>query len=263
MKDLKILIAGLGVACSLFVSCNKMDREKIAPESIDLSNKATVQLYHATVGVARNYVSVDGKQVTGATLAPGSVFPAASTGIGFSVDGGLRSILVRDTLSTSTQPALNFAEQFGAGKRYTIFMYDSLTTPKQKTVLDDIIVPTDRTARIRFAHFAYSPVAVPNIDVFSKRQNANIFTNVALTDVTPFVTIASALPDTLIVRVAGSGTNIQNYTPPNGNIPAVFPDVQLIVTPTPFRSYTLVFRGGYRTTLTSTASVRTLSLLSH
>jgi len=255
----KITLAIIGMV-SLSACVKKMGKE-IAMEQLDLDNKALIQVYNASIPSSttdprRNYVYVNSKAVTGSALTYGNVFPAAA---GFAAVPGYSVFLIRDTISTSLQPQISFAENLESGRSYTIFMYDTFTAIKQKTVQTDIVIPSDTTARIRFANFVYSPNQLPAFDLFSKRQNANLFSNISATEVTNFIPIASRLTDTLIIRVAGSGTDLLNRvisgTPPV----TTFVPVQLILTPTQLRSYTVVFRGGYRNDLTGSASVRTLS----
>lgn len=223
----------------LLSGCEKNIRDT-TPQKSDLSNNTVVQVFVATVNATRNFIFVDGNQINGAALSTGSLFPG--TGLNsFVVDPGLRRFLVVDTQTVktpvTTQVPLSFAENMQVGKNYTIFMYDTITTPKQKTVLTDIVIPSDNSARIRFANFIYNPSAVPAIDVYSFSQNANVFTNVAVTDVTNFITYPSAVsPDTLYIRETGSLTNI----------------LKVPINLTQKRSYTLVYRGSHRGTRTST-----------
>ena len=256
------------VSALLAVSCVKQTGKEVATEQTDFSNKAFVQVYNGTVNTtARTYVYVDGNPVTGASMAYAASFPATSTPAYFSVTSGVRAFLIRDTLVGSVQPPMSFGDNFEPGKYYTIFMYDTSIFVKQKKVVNNIVIPSDTSARIRFANFAYSPVAIPAVDIFSVKRNANIFSNVSVTEVTDFISFNSRVTDTLIVRVAGSGTNLLNRTITTSGTPPVtvitFPPVQLILTPTRLRSYTVIFRGGYRQDLTSGATVRTLSLLNN
>ena len=223
-----------------FISCEKSFDDRFAFENT-LNNNAIVQVYNAIVNASRNYVNVDNKQVTGALLTSGSVFPASGTGVGFAVPGGLRAFTVYDTLRTSTlQPSFTFAENLQASKYYTVFLYDTATSPKQKTVLTSIEVPADTSARLRFANFIYNPTAVPAIDVFSFVKNANIFTNVAVTDVTNFIPYPAQFigPDTLYIRETGTTVNIIKFPIVGGTTPTFVPK----------RSYTLVYRGSHRGT---------------
>lgn len=232
----------------LTVSCVKQTGKEVALEQYNYNNKALVQVYNATLNSVRNYVYVDGNAVTGAAVAYAATFP--STPSLFAVTSGVRAFLIRDTLLTSTQPPLSFAESFEANQNYTIFMYDSLTTPKQKTVKNNIVIPDDTTSRIRFANFIFTKTAVPNVDLFSVKRNANVFTNVAITEVTNYVPHPSARNtaenDTLHVRETGTMNLLCSL---NG------------FAPVRKRSYTLVFRGRYQTTGT-TGVARLLSSFS-
>lgn len=223
------------LAVGSLVSCQKSFDEKTVQQQ-DFSNSAIVQVHVATVNASRNYLFVDANQVTGALMSTGSIFP--TTGTGFVVSPGPRAFLVRDTLRTSTQAAFSFAENLQVNRRYTIFLYDTITSPKQKTVETTIVTPTDTTCRIRFANFIYNPTAVTNVDVFSYSRNANIFTNIAVTDVTGYIPYASRVSvDTFYVRETGT-TNLL-YKTSMSNL-------------TEKRNYTFVYRGSHRGTKTST-----------
>lgn len=222
-----------------WLSCTKTFDEKVLQQQ-DFSTSSLLQVYMGTVSATRNFVFVDYKPVTGSLLTYGNVFPA--TAHAFAVPGGQRSFLIRDTLSSSTQTPLSFAENMETGKHYTIFMYDTINAAKQKTVETNIVVPADTTARMRFANFIFSKTAVPAVDIFSKTRNINLFTNVQVTQVTDFITVPSDLTDTLLVRETGTTNQLAVL---NG------------ITPTEKRSYTLVFRGRYQTT--SGTIARTLS----
>jgi hypothetical protein len=254
IKLTAIPLIGLGLA---FQSCQKTVKTKIS-ENTDFSNSAIAQVYIATVNASRNYVYVDGSVVNGSVMTSGTLFPAS--GYGFKVTPGIKAFLVRDTLSATTQVPLSFAENMQFGKNYTVFMYDTITSPLQKTVQTDIVIPSDTSARLRFANFTYNPTALPfAFDIFSKKKNAVIFSNVQLTDVTGYIPYPSGVNDTFYIRPAGSAVNLQNFTPSTTTPPGVYFDMFTTLNPTAKRSYTLVFRGGYRTFVTTTASVRTLS----
>jgi hypothetical protein len=265
IKNSIITCGALINASLLFVSCVKQTGKEVAIETTDFSNRSFVQVFDATLGSNRNYLYVDGAPLTGASLTYGNTFP--STPANFSIPAGLRNFLIRDTLAATTQPPMSFSESLQASSNYTIFTYDTLTTVKKKTVLNTIVVPDDTTCRLRFANFAYSPNALPAVDVFSKRLNTNIFTNVAITDVTNFIPYDSRRSDTLIIREAGSGVDLQNRTVTTSGTPPVtvttFSPVQIIITLIRKRSYTVIFRGGFRTDLTTAATVRGLSLFAN
>lgn len=234
MRQVKKYIAGLTgllLAGAGLVSCTKTFDQKNT-ETTNFSNSTVVQFFVATVNASRNYIYVNGVPANGSSLTTGTLFPAS--GIGFAVVSGMKSFLVRDTLSTSTQAQLSFANNMQLGKRYTIFMYDTITSPKQKTVETSIVVPQDTTSRLRFANFVYNPGVSTPVDVFSFNRNTNIFTNVSVTDVTNFIPYPSNLsPDTLYIRPTGTTTDLLKVS---------------ISRLTAKRSYTVVYRGSDRGT---------------
>ena len=216
---------------SLFFSC-KREIPQIAPLQTDFSNSSSVQVFSATVKAARNYVYVDGVPVSGAAVAYGGIFPG--TAYSFKVSAGSRAFLIKDTLPTTTQAPLTFSQSFDAGKSYTIFTYDTITSVKQVTVVNTITIPTDTTSLLRFANFIYNTTAVPNVDVYSFRKGSGspVFTNVPTATVTDFIPYASGLTDTLYVYATGTTS------------PLIVK--QLVTSLVPTRSYTSVYSGSFR-----------------
>ncbi len=258
MKLLNIIKTSLGVIaiCGLYISCERPPVDLLQGTDDNFSNKSFIQVYNATLSSTRNYVYVDGAQVTGASFAYAATFPSTPSKI--AVNSGYHAFLIKDTLPATTQPVMSFAEVLMSKSYYSIFMYDTVNAAKQRIVTDNIVIPSDTTCRIRFANFAYSSSAVPNIDIYSWRRGANVFSNVAPTEVTGFIPFDSRNFDTLFVRVAGSGTNVINKPTASTTI-----QFYIVVTPTRLRSYTLILRGGWRTDLTTAATVRALSFFSN
>jgi hypothetical protein len=235
MKSIRIILA-VAVAIiglQLIQSCKK-DAEQKLPEQSDLSNSALIQVYNAVVGSNRNYVYVDAAPVNGATVSYGSAFPSAA--YGFAVSTGQHSFILKDTMGTTMQIPLTFTANFEAGKSYTVFAYDTITSPKQIIVPTTIEIPADTTARVRFANFTYSTTVIQPVDIYSVKRQTNIFSNISNAEVTTFIPYASALNDTLIVRSAGTTQLLAQL---NG------------FNPTQKRSYTVVLRGGVTKILTS------------
>lgn len=244
-------ISAVGILSTIFlvVACTKKPVDKITTETTDFGSSATLQLFNAVVESNRNYIYADGVPLNGAALALGSSFPSVgysalngSLGSTFVLPAGLHSIQLKDTLAATTQAPLTFAETFAPNTNYTLFAYDTITSPKIKIVPTPIVIPSDYSVRVRFANFIYSPAPVPAIDIFSVKKNANVATGLQKTDVTDFVTFTGQVNDTLIVRSTGTTTALAQF---NGFFPAFK------------RSYTFVFRGRYNAT--SGTAARTLS----
>ncbi len=243
----KILIPVL--SSMLYISCTR-EIPQVANLDIDINKSATLQVFNATVKSVRNYVYIDGVAVTGAALGFGSIFPA--TAFGIKVTPGSRSILIKDTTVNTIQVPITFAQNFDAGKSYTTFTYDTLTSIKQITLLNNITIPTDTTSRLRFANFIYNTTALPNVDVYSFRKISGtpvfvggsvvlagsmpVFANIATNAVTEFLPYASGLSDTLYIVATGTTTPIIAK--------------QLVTSLVPSRSYTSVYSGSFKGTKT-------------
>jgi len=221
-------------------ACTKTFDDK-TPGELGFTKGSSFQLAIATVGASRNYIYVDGAPQNGAALVSGNIFPSGLGNYGFSVLGGNRAFLLRDTSSTTTQAQLSFANVVGINKNYTIFAFDTITAVKQKTVETSIVIPADTSARIRFANFIYHPLGMPPVDVFSLNRNINVFTNVSITDVTGFINYPSNIGvDTLYVRETGTTNLLAKVS---------------VSSLTPKRSYTVLYRGSGRAAGLKTASL--------
>ena len=231
LKKINLILWVLTIA-ALYMSCTQ-ETPHVAPRSIDPSNSGSVQVFSATVKAARNYVYVDGTSVSGIALASGGIFPG--TAYSFKVNAGSRSFTIKDTLPATTQVPLTFTQNIEAGKSYTIFTYDTITSTKQTTVLNNIVIPTDTSSRLRFANFVYNTTPVANVDVYSFRKPGTaVFANVATNQVTEFIPYSSGITDTLYVYAAGTTS------------PLIVKQVVQSLVPT--RSYTSVYNGSYRGT---------------
>jgi hypothetical protein len=229
MKN-KIITFSMIAVVLLTTACQKKTRD-ITPQR-DPSRLVYMQWFNATVNAARNFTYVNGMQINGTSMTYGSVFPG--TAYAFAFNDGYTGIIVKDTLTTATQLPINFTEFLTAGKNYTLFTYDTTTTAKKMLVDNNLEVLTDGTSRIRFANFIYSPLAVPNVDVFSVKKNANIFTNIPVNTVSGFIPAESG-SDTWHIRQTGTTTIL----------------AQLTATLMANRSYTAVYRGSHRTPTTT------------
>ena len=238
MKLFRISFAIVLAGSVMLASCKK-EFKKIIQEDTNLETMAKIRVYNGAINTNRNYVYVDNTPVSGVVFAYLGLFPAS--GQYAVVEPGNRTVVVKDTLSTTTQNPVNITADFEAGKHYTIFIYDSTNSVKSKLVEDQIVVPADTTARLRFANLVYSSDPIPNVDVYSVRKGQNIFTNLAVSDVTDFIQVASNTTDSIYVRETGTTTDLAPV---------------LSITPSIKRSYTVVFRGHYGTTTGTSTSIR-------
>jgi len=240
IKHIKFLAAGSLVAlAALISSCDKNlnDRNKLDK---DASNSAYVKFVNLAGNATRNFVFVDGKQVSGVQMVYGETLPVHSGNYGLKMAAGLRSFVVRDTLSTTTQVPLTFNGNFDANSSYTVFLYDSIIRIKQVTVKNNIEIPSDSTSRLKFGNFMYltNGGTAPAVDLYSSFFGRRIFTNIAPSQVTEFITYPGghAAGDTLRTYVAGTNTVLNEL---------------IGYTTTIKRSYVVVARGNYNNVLTT------------
>ena len=224
----------------MLAACEK-EYKSLLTEETNLGNTAFVKFHNAIINSNRTYIYSDMVPLNGATIAYGGLFPSLSPSY-TALAAGTRAIAIRDTLAPSTQYPISFNAPMTAGTFYTIFAYDSLNAPQYKVVQDNIQVFNDTAARVRFANFPYSTTAMPNVDIFSQKQQANIFTNISTAAVSDFISFRAGISDTLFVRPTGTTNNLTQL---NGLVA------------TAKRNYTVIFRGSYRST--TGAAARTLT----
>jgi hypothetical protein len=247
MKLLKNIFLTL-IVIAVIVFANACRKPYSYIQDVDTSintTTATVQIFGACNKIVRNFVFVDGVKVSGSALAFGGIFPGAAYSI--TLTPGAHSIIVRDTLSTTTQLPVTISQNFDAGKFYTIFTHDTITAPKVLAVQNKITIPTDTSCMLRFANFIYNPTPVANVDVYSFRNipgipvfvggnpvlttSTPIFANIATNTVTDFKPYSSLRTDTLYVFPAGLKTGLLAK--------------QLVQSLTPTRSYTSAYIGSF------------------
>jgi Domain of unknown function (DUF4397) len=260
MKLLKNIFCTLTIAAVIFLAdaCRK-PYAYIQEVDTDISStKATVQVFGACARATRNYMYVDGVQASGSAFAFGGVFPGAAYSI--TLNPGTHSILIKDTTTITPQLPLTFSQNFDAGKFYTVFTYDTITSPKALVVQNNITIPRDTSCMLRFANFIYNPTPVGNVDVYAFRNvpgtpvfvagviqlnsSTALFSNIATNTVTDFIPFGSLRTDTLYVVATGTKAPILAK--------------QLVQSLTPTRSYTSAYIGSFRS-LPTAKSVTTFS----
>ncbi len=229
----------LSLAGLAFHGCSKEFNDPTLRND-DLGGMATVKVYNFAMGTVRNNVFIDGVRQMRTAFAYAANSPAHSGDLGFALNPGVRSIIIRDTLATSTQPVLNFSIDAKAGKSYSVFMYDTLATSKQIFTENNFTLPTGGQSSYRFANFVYSKTMLPPVKLVSKAAGGDVFDNVALTGITPYTTVMGGVSDSLFV-----------YNSVNNQLLTAF-----AFTPTAGRVYTLVYRGSFAITALTNAAAR-------
>jgi hypothetical protein len=245
-SSMKFKYFTIAIASIIVLASCKKEYASILTEETNLGSTAFVKFHNAIINSNRTYIYSDLVPLNGATVAYGGLFPSLSPSYS-AVKAGTRAIAIRDTLFPSTQYPISFSTEMTGGNYYTIFAYDSLNAPQYKVVQDNIQVFNDTAARIRFANLPFSTTTMPNVDIFSQKQQANVFTNISTAAVTDFIPYRAGISDTLYVRPTGTTTNLTQL---NGLVP------------TAKRNYTVIFRGSYRATTGTNARTLT-SFLSY
>jgi hypothetical protein len=232
-KTIYTVMTVLGAGLALLAACTKNIKDT-TPLVADLDQQAKIQIYNATLNTQRNFLLMDGNALSGApmvfTQTTATNITHTGQGLIYAVQPGTRNFILKDTSSSTTQPEVAFNMNLQPNNFYSIFTYDSMNAIKVVNVPTTIVIPDTGTARVRFTNLTYVKGGLPgNVDVFSRNKNANIFSNIALAQVTDFINLPTFSSDQLIVREAGTLNALDTAS----------------FSPTQKRSYTLVFRGRY------------------
>ena len=239
MKQFKIYLS-IVTLVSLAVCCSK-DYPVTATNTPLATDKAYVKVVSATLSAARNYVYSNTIPLSGNALVYGGNFPANSSAYSV-VYTSFNNLTVKDTSAITTQLPITFLAPLEGGKYYSLFTFDTITATKYKFVEDKLSFNLpDTAARVRFANLIFSTTPIPNVDIYSKKLNANVFSNISSASITDFLPYQSKQVDTLLVRETGTTNLLFQFN-------TFIPDVN--------RYYTLVYRG--RAQNTTGAVARTL-----
>ena len=246
MKKINIVFALVLLAVfSGFISC-KRDMALKDP-AVAVSGSAFISL----IDVAPNLDSIlharadtfnvlfNGTKVTGYTAGTspvmtfGGIYPLPGTSIGYAaVPAGSQSITFANGVNNLDSVALaTFHETLAANTYYTFLITDSVNSSRDSSrmFLKDSLVPvTPGFFNLRFINAALNDTA--GVDVWSTRNNRNIFANIKPGGIVGFSPFASnaALSDTLFCRRAGTQVGL---------------DTLLTQTFYNLRTYTLVYKG--------------------
>ena len=213
-KNIAYIIILVGTLGFLW-SCSK-DLEKVAPtNSLDGFAYIKIAQYSPNFRQVVNgkdsiNVYVNGAKLNGAFLTYGSIFPSATNLYAAVPPGAPQTI--RITVNGVTTPdsvtLATFTKTLVAGSYYSLMITDSVLTTneaKQIFVQDKFTITDTSHFTMRIVHAILNDTAGKNIDVYSMRQAANMFSNVSPGTVSafnsqPYYFVA----DTLIVRRAGT-----------------------------------------------------------
>jgi len=180
-------------------------------------------------------IYVNNAKLNGPFLTYGLLFPTVSNLYAAVPAGAVTfKISVVNALSVDSIVVKSFDKTLTAGGYYSFFMTDSLVNANdsKQIFVQDNFTRTDTTHyNIRFAHTILADTAGKNVDVYSNRLAANIFSNISPGTVTNFMSEPyNFVADTLIVRRAGTAFELAR--------------ISTVATPIAReRAYTLVYKG--------------------
>ena len=257
-----IFFAALVLVLGL-VACNK-DITYVA-EPVTSSSSAYIKFLHlspslATItGQADNVtlLNLDLKsntysKITGTPLAYEKYFPTTTNAYA-TIPTGLQTIKFSLAAVSQKDSMELFLKkvQIDAGKYYSFIITDSIkseTNSKAMFLQDDLLTLGSSQIGMRFVHAIWNDTAAKNVDIFSVRNNATIFSGRSAGSASSFAPLNYfTTNDTLIVRRAGTTFALASL---NG------------VGFTPGRNYTLVYKGNGAVT-TATAKPRSLFVYGH
>ncbi|MDB5251266.1 MAG: hypothetical protein JWP27_435 [Flaviaesturariibacter sp.] len=254
---LSLLLAG----SALFTACHK-----------DIPVNATVDMsdgnaYVRIVDVAPNFNSIAGikdsfnlfigaNKINNANLTYNTFFPVGTTPLYVSIPAGNQLFRFEQNpyvKADSAAPAniYSITRKLEAGKYYSYIVTDSFksTNPAKQMFLEDNFTPPEAGKfGIRFIHAVHNDTAVgKTVDVFSTKQKANIFTNVAAGTATGFLYFpipTTSGGDTVILRRSGTLYEIARIN---------------AMTQSSGRVYSLLYRGTATGVLTTSSKYRGLT----
>jgi len=262
-KSLQHIIFGALVLVVGLAACNK-DTTYVA-DPVTLSSSAYIKFLHVSPSLATitgqadnvTLLNLDLKsntysKLTGTPLTYERYFPT-TTNVYAAVTAGLKTIKFSLAAISQKDSVELFLKkvQADAGKYYSFIITDSIKSAslsKAMFLQDDILTLGSSQIGMRFVHAIWNDTAAKNVDIFSIRNNATIFSGRSAGSASSFAPLNYfTTNDTLIVRRAGTTFALASL---NG------------VGFTPGRNYTLVYKGNGAVT-TATAKPRSLFVYGH
>lgn len=226
-----VIAISFALTCIIVSSSCKRDYDMVADYETP-ADVAYLRIVHAAPYFRNIFnapdsfnVLVNGQKVTG--YAPGgavlltynTTFPASNSNYGYvTVPAGEQEIKL--TLGVTNPDSITlkkFTKVLEANNYYTFMLTDSINSDRDIAkifVRDSLTTPTIGYFNLRFIHAVLKDATptktVDTIDVFSTRNNRNIYSSITPGTVTNFSQYAynSQLSDTLFVRRTRSTTNL-------------------------------------------------------
>lgn len=240
-------------------SCNK-DGVNLIDENnkwvyLDSSNSANIKIIQVFAGntpqipTAPNattgpqvFIFANGKKLNGTALSYGGAWPATNVYSNIP-EGSTRFDIINARMDLSVVPNLpkfnagdtlaTFTTTVDKGKYYSLYLGDTVPTMRVTVKEDNLVVPDYQTYKIRLANFSMSNNPSDTFSLFSRRQNAEIVTDITHKNISNWVQVPlPVIADTIELRKKGATGFLAAVT---GTFPSAFP--------VGLRMYTFVARG--------------------
>ncbi len=221
-KRSNILFLAAVVAAGILAGCDKELQEDAPAQLLTNEGNAQIKVVHASPNFttvtgqpeAFNFI-VSGAKVNSAAIAFSGLFPAQNTGY-MGITSGLHWFKIsRGGVNTTDSITIHtFQKLIEPGQKYSYIVTDSLkSTNEARTMLltDNFNQPVPGNYAVRFVHAVTSDTVGKNVDVYSFRRKANIFTNVKIGTATGFIEYGPAGTDTLSVRRSGTTNELTRF----------------------------------------------------
>lgn len=255
MYTKKYIFSAIVTATALLLACKK-DIKPVA-ESVNIENKAFVKIVHAAPSFRALFnvrdsfnVFANNQKLNATFLTYGGAFPAANIGYA-AVDPGtvnFRLFLPGGITKPDSVEITSITKTLSPNKYYSFIITDQVRSTRDSSQIwieDNFETPPPNFYSMRFVHAVLNDTAGRNVDIYSARRNAAIYTNIRPGQTTTFTNFpfTAGITDTLIVRRAGTTFELSRLN-------AVGFAHQ--------RVFTLLYRGHGDSTLTARRAGRTL-----
>jgi hypothetical protein len=271
MKIIKLMVLIISIATIGMYSCKKgsnliEDNNKWV--YLDTTNTANIKILQVFAGntpqlpTAANlttgpqvFIYANGQKLNGLSLGYGSVWPTTSV-YGNIPSGSVKFDIVNARLDLTVVPNVpkfiagdtlgSFTATLDKGKFYSLYIGDTVPSVRLTLKEDILVAPNTDRYKIRFANFSMNNNPTDTFNIFSRRENAEIITNITHKNVSDWIQLpVPILSDTFELRKKGSTTTYISATLSGQSNPAF--------SPAPLRMYTIVVRG--KTNVTAKTNV--------
>ncbi len=261
MKIIKIVTLVICISLLGIYSCKKSsnlidDNNKwVYLDSTNTANIKIMQVFagntpqlptaaNATTG-PQVFIYANGQKLNGLSLGYASAWPTTNV-YGNIPSGSVKFDVIIARMDLTVVPNIpkfiagdtlgSITATLDKGKFYSLFIGDTVPTVRLTLKEDVFVTPSTNKYKIRLANFSMNNLPTDTFNLFSRRENAEIITDITHKNVSDWVELSvPMLSDTFEIRRKGFTTTYLNALLPGATNPAF--------SPASLRMYTIVVRG--------------------